>query len=78
MNSLWILLEFFVNSLEIVWEFFEILWEFFRNSLRILCEFYRNSLGMCDWGVLNVWVLILDDKEVRFDFKMVDKYKDNH
>jgi hypothetical protein len=52
--------------------------DFFWNSLEILREFYQNSSGISMeilseffgdvWlGVLNVWVLILGDKEVRFD-----------
>ena len=66
MNFLEFFWEFFGDSLGIIWEFFRILW-----------EFYRNSLGMCGWRVLNVWVLILGDKEVRFDL-MVDNYKNDH
>ena len=74
-NSLGIFWDFFEilwecmfgNSLGFFWDFFEILWEFYQNSLEILWKFYRNFLGMCGLGVLNVWVLISGDKEVRFD-----------
>ena len=70
-NSIRILWEFFGNSIGILWEFYQnsigILSEFFGNSIGILWKFYRNSLGMCGLGVLNVCVLIMGDKEVRFD-----------
>ena len=42
----------------------------------ILSEFIGNSLGLCGWGILNVWVLILEDKEVRFD--LMTGYKNDH
>ena len=60
-------LEFFGNSLAFFKDSLGILRAFYQNSLGILWKFYRNSLGMCGLGVLNVWVLILGDKEVRFD-----------
>ena len=61
--------EFFWNFLRIiwgiVWEFsgncLGIVWEFFGNSYESLLEFFWNSFG----GVLNVWVLILGN----FDLK---------
>ena len=69
-NFLGILWEFFGNSLGILWDSLGILKELFENSLGIISEFFGDV-----WlGVLNVWVLILGDKEVRFDL-MVDNYK---
>ena len=68
-----ILWEFYGNSLGFFGNSLGILWEFSGNSLEILWEFYRNVLGMCGWVVLNVWVLILGDKEVRFDLMTDNK-----
>ena len=60
-NSLGIPSELFGNCLGMLWEFFGnslgTLWKFFGNSYESLLEFF--------WGVLNVWVLILGN----FDLK---------